>query len=123
MKFKVLFFVDNKGRYPVQQYIQDLTTKDQDKVFAAIQRLEEEGYQLRRPTADSIGGKTGLYELRPGRHRILYYFQDRKYVVLLNAFLKRTDEIPRREIDLALSRKEICADQFKGGMIDLDEKD
>ena len=123
MKFKVVFFADHKGFYPVQQYIQNLTIQEQDKVFAAIQRLEEEGYQLRRPTADSIGGKTGLYELRPGRHRILYYFQDRKYVILLHAFLKRTDEIPQKEIDLALYRKEIAEVQFKHGEIDLDEED
>jgi phage-related protein len=123
VEFKVLFFADHKGFYPVQQYIRNLTAQEQDKVFAAIQRLEEEGYRLRRPTADSIGGKTGLYELRPARHRILYYFQDRKYVILLHAFLKRTDEIPQKEIDLALFRKEICEVQFKHREIDLDEED
>ena len=44
-------------------------------------------------------------------------------MVLLRAFLKRTDEIPQKEIDLALFRKEICEVQFKHGEIDLDEED
>ena len=73
MSFKILFYQE-KGSSPVQEYVHALDEAQQNKIFAALKRLEEEGYNLRRPLADSLGGKTGLYELRPGRHRILYCF-------------------------------------------------
>lgn len=55
--------------------------------------------------ADNLGGGLGLYELRPDRNRILYCFHRRTQVLLLHAFLKRTDDIPQREIEIALKRK------------------
>ena len=120
MGFKILFYRE-KNDFPVEEYIHDLDEVQQNKVFAALKRLEEEGYNLRRPLADSLGGKTGLYELRPGRHRILYSFYERKHVVLLHAFLKKTDEIPQKDADLALVRKEMCDVWFKHGMIVTEE--
>src|SRR3989338_10017955 len=103
MSFKILFYQE-KGHSPVEAYIHNLDQTQQNKVFAAFKRLEEEGYNLRRPLADSLGAKTGLYELRPGRHRILYSFHERKYIVMLHAFLKKTDELPEKDIELALVR-------------------
>ena len=120
MNFKVLFYHE-KSSFPVQEYIKSLDEVQQNKVFAALKRLEEEGYHLRRPLADSLGAKTGLYELRPGRHRILYSFHERKYIVLLHAFLKKTDEIPEKDIELALVRREMCEVWFKHGMIETEE--
>lgn len=119
MSFRILFYQE-KGLFPVQEYIANLDMEQQNKIFAALKRLEE-GYHLRRPLADSIGGKTGLYELRPGRHRLLYSFHDRVCIVLLHAFLKKTDEIPQKDIELALLRKEMCEVWFKHGMIDSEE--
>lgn len=120
MSFKVLFYQE-KGSFPVQEYITSLDEIQQNKIFAALKRLEEEGYNLRRPLADSLGSKTGLYELRPGRHRILYSFHERKHVILLHAFLKKTDEIPQKDIELALVRKEMCEVWFKHGMVESGE--
>ncbi len=120
MSFKVLFYQE-KGSFPVQEYITSLDEIQQNKIFAALKILEEEGYNLRRPLADSLGSKTGLYELRPGRHRILYSFHERKHVILLHAFLKKTDEITQKDIELALVRKEMCEVWFKHGMVESGE--
>ncbi len=119
--FKVIFFRDNKGHCPVDEYIKKLSTIQQNKVFAYIKRLEEVGFNLRRPAGDYLGEKTGLYELRSARHRILYYFHERKYIILLHAFLKTTVEIPEAEIEKASFKKEICEVMFKHGLIDLGE--
>ena len=120
MSFRILFYQE-KGSFPVQEYIKALDEPQQNKIFAALKRLEEEGYNLRRPLADSLGSKTGLYELRPGRHRILYSFHERRCVVLLHVFLKKTDAIPQKDIELALVRKEMCEVWFKHGMIGTEE--
>ncbi len=121
MVFKVLFFRDESGESPVESYIEKLPESQQNKVFAYIRRLEEVGYALKRPAGDYLGDKTGLYELRPGRHRFLYYFHARKYIVLLHAFLKRTEEIPVSEIRIALHQKEICESMFKNNTVDLND--
>ena len=75
---------------------------------------------MRRPFADYLGEKTGLYELRPGRHRVLYFFYIRNKVVLLHAFLKKTNTIPERDIEIALHRKEICEVPLKFNKVDFE---
>lgn len=108
MSFDILYFVDEKGRAPVQDYIRAQPLPERAKIFAYLKHLSEVGYKMRRPFADYLGEKTGLYELRPGRHRIIYFFLLRGKIILLHAFLKKTDDIPERDIDLGLHRKEIC---------------
>ena len=78
--------------------------KVQDKCLVKIERLEELGYDLRRPEADYL--RDGIYELRV-RHqsvhyRILYFFHDR--IAVLSQGLTKEDVVPDREINLALRR-------------------
>ena len=121
MNFEVLYFVDEKGKVPVQEYVRRLPLPERAKVYAYLKHLSEVGYQMRRPFADYMGGKTGLYELRPNRHRILYFFMIKNRVILLHAFLKKSDQIPEKEIDIALARKEICEVLCKYNKIDFSE--
>ena len=118
MNFEVLYFVDEKGAVPVREYIQDLPEHEKAKVYAYLKHLSDVGHQMRRPFADYLGNKTGLYELRPGRHRVLYFFMIKNKIILLHALLKKTDKIPQREIDIALERKEICEVLHKFNEID-----
>ena len=103
--FEVILYKDEKDHSPVNEYLSSLPQKQQDKVIAYVDRLAQFGFNLKRPTADSLGGGLGLYELRPDRNRVLYCFHRRTQVILLHAFLKRTDGIPQREIEIALKRK------------------
>ena len=108
MNFEIYCYTNEDGREPVQEYIENLTEPEQAKVYAYLGHLEEVGYQVRRPFGDYLGAKTELYELRPGRNRILYFFLHRGKIILLHAFLKKTQEIPEREMNTALKRKEMC---------------
>lgn len=74
MNFEVLYFVDEKDNVPVREYIKALPTPERAKVYAYLKHLSDAGYKMRRPFADYMGDKTGLYELRPGRHRVFYFF-------------------------------------------------
>lgn len=103
--FEVTLYKDEQGYSPVREYISSLPRKQQNKIIAYMDRLAQFGFDLKRPTADNLGGGLGLYELRPERHRVLYFFHQRTKIVLLHAFLKRTDEIPQRDIEIALKRK------------------
>jgi phage-related protein len=85
-KKRVLYYVDERGKNPVWEYIRSLPEPDRMKCFEYIAYLEEAGEELRRPAGDYLGGK--LYELRPKATRILYFFMFKNAVILVHAFRK-----------------------------------
>ncbi len=106
---EVRFFQDRPGRAPVLEWLLELRTKDQsayEKCQALIRRLEEDGHELRRPTADIL--RDGIHELRArkGRvnYRILYFFHGKNVALLAHALTKEA-EVPKSAIDLAALRK------------------
>lgn len=105
MKYEPYYFQDVDGSEPVKDYIQKLPKSERAKTYAFIQHLGEHGPQTIRPIADSIGGKTGLYELRPKPHRYLYFFYQRNKIILLHAFEKNTQKIRQSDLDIAQERK------------------
>ena len=121
MNFGIYYFVDEEDKEPVREYLQDLTEPERAKVYAYLHHLSEVGYQLKRPQGDYLGDKTELYELRPGRHRVLYFFIHRNKIILLHAFLKKTQEMPEREIKTAMKRKETCKVLLRFNAIEFDE--
>ena len=121
MSFEIYYFADEKGIEPVRDYLKNLTEPDRAKVYAYLHHLSEVGYQLRRPHGDYLGGQTELYEIRPGRNRILYFFIHRNKIILLHAFLKKTQEIPEKEMKIAMKRKEACKVLLKFNAVEFDE--
>ena len=107
MPIQVVFYKDEKGKVPVLEWICRQRSKVTDKCAANIVRLAELGHELRRPEADYL--RNGVHELRivhtGQQYRILYFFFDRKAVVLAHSFLKKTKEIADSDIELALKRK------------------
>ncbi len=76
------------------------------KCLARLGRLEDRGYELRRPEADYL--RDGIYELRVGyqrrNYRMLYFFHGRIAAVVSHG-LEKERAIPPQEIDLAVTRK------------------
>ncbi len=68
--------------------------------------LMEFGPNLRMPHSRAMGG--GLFELRPrgreGIGRALYCFVIGQRIVMLHAFVKKTQETPEKELRLARKR-------------------
>lgn len=78
-----------------------------------IELLIEHGPNLRLPHSRSLG--EGLFELRPrgysGIGRTFYCFLVGQRVVIVHAFIKKTQQTPDRELKLARKRvKEIRHD-------------
>ena len=42
-----------------------------------------------------------IWELRPGKNRVLYFFYRKNKYILLHHFIKKTQKTPRREIEKA----------------------
>ncbi len=69
--------------------------------------LEEFGLDLRMPHSRAMGG--GLFELRPrgreGIARVFYCMKVGKRIIMLHSFIKKTQETPKRELDIARRRQ------------------
>lgn len=108
LHFEIVYYQNSRGEEPVREFLNGLNPKVLQKVDASLCHLEEYGYNLRRPTADYIGGK--IYELRiqfaKDKVRILYFFFHGNQIVLLHGFLKREWKIQNNDIALAKKRME-----------------
>jgi phage-related protein len=71
-----------------------------------VELLVEFGPDLRMPHSRTMGG--GLFELRPrgreGIGRALYCFVVGQQVVVLHAFVKKSQVTPQRDLDIARKR-------------------
>jgi phage-related protein len=71
-----------------------------------VELLIEFGPDLRMPHSRTMGG--GLFELRPrgrdGIGRALYCFVVGQRVVVLHAFVKKSQAAPKRDLDIARRR-------------------
>ena len=71
-----------------------------------LELLAEHGPNLRLPHSRALG--EGLFELRPrgrsGIGRAFYCFVVRKRVVIVHAFVKKTQQTPDKELKLARKR-------------------
>lgn len=97
----------SQGNRPVKAFIDNLSKSARAKVGAALTLLEQEGNRLAFPKSRALGD--GLHEIRiahpEGPFRIIYCFRPRRHIVLLHAFVKRTEQTPPGDLQLAKARK------------------
>lgn len=111
MGIQIIYFRDEKGKEPVSEWLDRLSEKIKAKCTFGIDRLEQMGYELRRPEAAPL--QKGINELRivceGNQYRILYGFHEGN-VILLHGMLKR-ERVTLKEIDLAVKRLTIFREQ------------
>ena len=112
---EVFFFREPKDEsVPLLEWLDQLPTKVKAKCTERIDRLGELGHELRRPEADFL--RDGIHELRASyqgvHYRILYFFAG-KAVVALSHGLTKEREVPQREIDRAVERKQMVEGDFE----------
>lgn len=108
--YKVEFYEDKNGNSEISDYFYELVQKsktdkdariNKNKIFSYIKALEEYGTRLGNPIVKHIEGN--LWELRPLKNRIFFfYWKDNKFV-LVHHFIKKTQKTPKKEIEKALS--------------------
>ena len=105
----IVFFEDpTSGREPVRSWIKDLTKKDKGIIGHDLLVLQY-NWPLGMPLVKSFG--KGLWELRSNLTntiaRVIFVQREEK-IILLHAFIKKTQKTPAIEIEIALRRlKEI----------------
>lgn len=111
--FKIEFYKKSNGESEILSFLEELrkkahTNKDariQHKQIALyIQLLQDNGTRLPENVTKHI--EDGIWELRPGDNRVLYFFFENDTFILLHHFRKKTQKTPRKEIEKARSERE-----------------
>ena len=103
MKRKILFY----GNYFLDFYSrQDLKTKEKiDFVLDLIRNVERVPIKFLK----YLEGTDGLYEVKVLTHksniRIFSFFDEGNLVILINSYVKKTNKIPKNELELGIKLK------------------
>ena len=105
---KVRFYRTSSGRSPVEEFLQLLPESTRLEVIDAIVLLDS-GKTLSMPLSRNLSNiRIGLHELRfrdkAGQVRVIYFIKKGESIYLIHAFRKKTQEIPRKEMDIILKR-------------------
>lgn len=86
------------------------------RASAYLRELSEKGNETKGPVSKPVGDK--FFELRPHTDeiqlRLIYYFSptEDKVIIFVNCFVKKTEQLPRAEKDLARKRREEREDKY-----------
>jgi phage-related protein len=107
--YRIVFYRNIRGEYPVFDYIQALGTKHSkdsrikfNKISDYMSALSEHGATLGEPYMKHLDGD--IWELRPIRDRILFAAWDGETFIILHQFVKKTQKTPPQEIETAKQR-------------------
>ncbi|MBZ0201147.1 MAG: type II toxin-antitoxin system RelE/ParE family toxin [Ignavibacteriaceae bacterium] len=103
---KVIFYKNTRGDFPVEEFLNTLTDKQAKKVAWVLRVIRDLDIvpkeYFKKLTA------TDLWEVRvqigSNTLRILGFIQRDNFIVLTNAFQKKTQKTPKKEIELAEQR-------------------
>ncbi len=113
--YEVIFYQDLRGNCPVKDFLRQYPEKVQAKFYRWIQLLESEGPNLPRPYADVLRGKIRELRVNLGSHQNRFpYFFHGKLVVLTHGFLKKTPQVPEKEIERAIKFMNDFLRRFQG---------
>lgn len=106
--YEIIFYEDEKGNSDVVNYLDELQERgktdktsrlNRKKILEYISSLATYGTRIGMPIVEHIDGN--LWQLRPIKNRIFFfYWKDNQYV-LLHHFVKKTNKTPKREIEKA----------------------
>lgn len=85
----------------VKEFLETLPKLDQGRIPGFIELFEQNGFTL--PSRYLKKLESNLWELRPGNIRLLLGQAGSNFIVV-NAFKKKTQKTPRREIETAKGR-------------------
>lgn len=108
MDFEIIFYKDDKGNSPIEEFLLGLAKSNKilvEKTQQGIKKLKNREYH-KEPLSKHI--ESGLWELRikSGNDilRIFYTFDKGKIIILLHIFIKKQQKTLLRELEVARKR-------------------
>ena len=111
--YEVVFYENKPGfseLYNQIDKLKELSDKNKDariqhrQINKYINLLQENGTYMDSNITKYLGD--GIWELRPGNNRILYFFANKQRYVLLHMFRKKSQKTPKAEIEKAKREKD-----------------
>ena len=114
--FDVDFFELENGDCPVKNYLDSIDKKMRAKMLRTIGLLETNGNMLGMPYSEYLDD--GIFELRSKQgsdiSRVLYFFCIGRKIILTHGFTKKTNKVPRSEIETAKKYRTIYLESQRG---------
>jgi len=110
--FHIAFYRDQDGNSEIVDFLDELQKKGETsktdrvnriKILAYLQALKEYGTHIGQPMVKHIEGS--LWELRPLKNRIFFFYWKDETFVLLHHFIKKSQKTPEKEIEKARLRQ------------------
>lgn len=114
--FNIDFFKLDNGDCPIKDYLDSVDKKLRAKILWTIGLLETNGNVLGMPYSEYLDD--GIFELRI-KHgsdisRVLYFFYIGRRIILTHGFTKKSNKVPKSEIETAKKYKDIYLSRQKG---------
>ena len=92
----------------MEEFLRECSLEIRQDFLDAVNLLTE-GIRLSMPLSRNLNGiHTGLHELRlkdrNGQVRVFYFIKKNQAIYMLHAFKKKTQELPKVEIEMVLKR-------------------
>lgn len=103
---KVYYYTTASGENPVRNFINALSERQKRKIIRSISYIEKYGIIIAIPHVKKLTG-TPLWEIRvlgQDNIRVFYASVLVDSVLLVHGFIKKSQETPRKEIEVATSR-------------------
>jgi len=117
MQFYLNYWRTASGKAPVEDYIDSIKGgEERAELFALLQGVQENGTNAVGVEFRQIEGKLWEFKirLRRNQHRIFYVVLKGNAMILLHAYLKKTQKAPIREIQVAQQRMKAI---IQGGLL------
>jgi phage-related protein len=105
---EILFYKSSTGDCPVKDFLNGLGGKQAQKVVWVL-RLVKELPSVPQQYLKKLGHSEDIWEVRAAfageAFRLLGFWDEGRRMVLTNAFAKRSQKTPEREIEIAEQRK------------------
>ena len=105
---EILFYKTSSGHSPVEEFIDSLNLKQAKKVVWTL-RLVRDLERVPEEYLKKLTGSDDIWEIRiqfgNDIFRLLGFFEVSNTIVLTNAFSKKSQKTPEKEIGLAEQRK------------------
>jgi len=112
--WKVELYDRQDSSSPLVEFIESQSKRDQAKILAELDDLAEFGLMPRGNKLKHLEGK--LWELRfrgENLHfRFVYFAYTGRNIIILHGFCKKTNKMPRRELNIARRRLQDYLDRY-----------
>ena len=105
---EIIFYKSKSGKCPIEDFLDDLSSKEAQKVVWVLKLIEESNY-ISTKFYKKLSNSDDIIEVRVqygnNNFRLLGFEDSGTFVVLTNAFRKKDQKVPKKEIRLAQIRK------------------